>query len=263
MTTLAPPILEAKDLSKNFEAVRALRNVSLSLYAGEVIGLVGDNGAGKSTLVNVLSGTLRPDGGRVFVKGEEHRFASAADARKAGIETVFQSLALIPGLSICDNVFLSREVYRKGILGRAHFMDRRRMNDEVLQGLRRLGVALPPPTTKVAALSGGQRQAVAIARAVLWGSQIVLMDEPNAALGVTQTELVLSFVEELKNHEVGVVFISHNMEQVLRVSDRVAVMRHGEKVFEGPRSGLEPHDLVSLITGAKHALVDAPSVAET
>jgi ABC-type sugar transport system ATPase subunit len=188
-----------------------------------VVGLVGDNGAGKTTLVGV---------------------------RHAGVETVFRSLALIDTLSIAENIFLTRKRFKPG-LARARWMDRRRMRADVLEGFNRLGLELPAPETKVSALSGGQRQAVAIARAVLWGSHIVLMDEPNAALGVKQTEIVLSFVEELKYHGVGVVFISHNMGQVLRVSDRIAVMRLGRKVFDGLRADLTPEDLVGLITGAR------------
>jgi len=249
--TSTVPILELDSVSKRFEAVRALRRVSLALHAGEVVGLVGDNGAGKSTLVNVISGSLRADRGRILVDGVERQFAGAADARRSGIETVFQSLALIHSLSITDNVFLNRELFHPGLLGRLYVMDRRRMRRHVMEGFEQLGLTLPPPETKVAALSGGQRQAVAIARAVLWGSHIVLLDEPNAALGVKQTEIVLSFVEELKQHAVGVIFISHNMQQVLRIADRVVVMRLGEKVFDGPRQGLEPEDLVALITGAR------------
>jgi ABC-type sugar transport system ATPase subunit len=250
-TTIGAPILEARNIRKSFEAVRALRDVSLELHAGEVIGLVGDNGAGKSTLVKILSGTIRPDSGQLVVDGAERNFDSANHARKAGIETVFQDLSLIHSLDITQNIFLNRELFRPGFLGKLLWTDNRRMRNEVVAGFSKLGLTLPQPETKVAALSGGQRQAVAIARAVQWGSHIVLLDEPNAALGVKQTEIVLSFIERLKQHQVGVIFISHNMEYVFRVSDRIIVLRLGRKVFDGAKAEVTPRELVSHITGAR------------
>jgi ABC-type sugar transport system ATPase subunit len=245
-------VLQLDHVTKYFGPVAALQDVSLELRAGEVLGLVGDNGAGKSTLVNIMSGALRPDGGRILVDGAERQFSSPADARAVGVETVFQSLALIPTLSIVDNVYLCRELYRGGRLGRAlRLTNKREMRQEARAGFDRLGVTLPALSTKAAALSGGQRQAVAIGRAVLWGSHIVIMDEPAAALGVKQTELVLSLIERLKSHGVAVILISHNMQHVLRVADRVAVMRLGRKVadveLDGTTTGT---DLVALITGA-------------
>ncbi len=245
-------VLEVAGVTKRFGAVAALRDVSLSLRAGEVLGLVGDNGAGKSTLVNIMSGALRPDEGSIAVDGVEHRFSSPADARAAGLETVFQNLALVPTLNIVDNVYLRRELYLGGPLGRAlRLMNRRAMRQETARGFERLGVTLPPLKSKVGALSGGQRQAVAIGRAVMWGSHIVMLDEPTAALGVKQTELVLTLIERLKDHGIAVILVSHNMQHVLRVADRVAVMRLGRKVadldVEKTTTGT---DLVALITGA-------------
>jgi ABC-type sugar transport system ATPase subunit len=253
VTTNGTTVLEVRGVTKRFGAVTALRDVSLDLRAGEVLGLIGDNGAGKSTLVNVVSGTVVPDEGGILVDGVERHFHSPADARAAGIETVFQDLALIPTLNISDNVYLRREVYGPGKVGRwLRHMNKRAMRRETTRGFERLGVFLPPVKTKVSALSGGQRQAVAIARAVLWGSHIVLMDEPAAALGVKQTELVLSFVNRLKSHGVAVVFISHNMQHVLQVADRIAVMRLGAKVAEvGGGDGTSPTQLVALMTGAE------------
>ena len=244
--------MELRGVTKRFGPVTALQDVSLDVRAGEVLGLIGDNGAGKSTLVGIMSGALRPDDGTVSVGDTIRRFASPADARAAGIETVFQNLALIPTLSIVDNVYLRREMYLGGQLGKtARLMNKRGMRREARAGFDRLGVVLPPLTTKAGALSGGQRQAVAIGRAVLWGSHIVIMDEPAAALGVKQTELVLSLVERLKSHGVAVVLISHNMEHVMRVADRVAVMRLGRKVAEVPLDGsITGTHLVGLITGA-------------
>ncbi|MDI6029020.1 ATP-binding cassette domain-containing protein [Corticibacterium sp. UT-5YL-CI-8] len=245
------PVFELRDITKTYGAVRALRSVSLKLLPGEVVGLVGDNGAGKSTLSKVISGTIKPDAGEIRVDGRATVFETAVDARMAGIETVFQTLAVVPTLDIPANMYLGREEIRKGFLGKLfRLMDRGKMQRDAEEGFRKLGLKLPDLRTKVGALSGGQRQAVAIARAVLWGSKIVVLDEPTAALGVHQTEMVLSFIERLREHGVTVVFISHNMQNVLRVADRVVVMRLGQKVFEGEGASLDGARLVSLITGA-------------
>jgi ABC-type sugar transport system ATPase subunit len=244
-------VLEVHGITKHFGPVTALRDVSLELRKGEVLGLIGDNGAGKSTLVGVISGDLRPDSGSVVVDGVERAFATPADARRAGIETVFQNLALVPTLNLAENVYLRRELLAPGIGRYFRLMSKRAMRREVRQAFERFGVTLPPVRTKVSALSGGQRQAVAITRAVLWGSHIVLLDEPAAALGVKQTELVLSLVERLKSHGVAIVFISHNMQQVLRVADRIAVMRLGAKVADFyVHEQTTGTDLVALMTGA-------------
>jgi ABC-type sugar transport system ATPase subunit len=245
------PVLEVRDISKRFGAVRALHDVSFSLYPGEVIGLVGDNGAGKSTLVNIIAGSLQPDGGQIFVDGLARNFENAAQARAAGIETVFQYLSLIPTLDMAENVFLNREIFGFGKIGQTlRWMDKKEMRRQTAAGFTRLGLTLPPPTTKVTALSGGQRQAVAIARAVLWGSHIVVLDEPAAALGVRQTAIVLSFIEGLREHGVACIFISHNMEHVMRVADRIVLMRLGEKIFDAPASSTSASDLVAMMTGA-------------
>jgi len=246
------PILQVEDVSKTFGPVLALRGVSMELRPGEVLGLIGDNGAGKSTLVSLMSGAQRPDTGAIMVDGREQAFRSPADARAVGIETVFQNLALIPTLTVVDNVFLRREKYQGGRIGRlARFMNRRAMRREAAEGFARLGVTLPSLAVKAGSLSGGQRQAVAIGRAVLWGSHIVIMDEPAAALGVEQTELVLSLIERLRSHHVGVILVSHNMEHVLRVADRAVVLRHGAKVADlQVDGGVSGTDLVGLITGA-------------
>lgn len=258
---MAEPILELRGISKSFGPVRALSGVSLSLYPGEVMALVGDNGAGKSTLISIVSGSTAPDEGSILVNGTEHVFADAIQARAVGIETVFQTLALAPTLDIAENVYLGRELLRADPLGRLfRWMDKRTMRRRVAEGFERLGLSLPPLHTKVGALSGGQRQAVAIARAVLWGSRIVMLDEPTAALGAKQTEIVLNFIKRLKDHGVAVIYISHNMQHVLRVADRVAVLRLGRKVFDGERASLSGTQLVGLMTGAlaEEALAAAP-----
>jgi simple sugar transport system ATP-binding protein len=246
----AASVLELRGISKSYGPVRALRGVSMTVRAGQVVGLIGDNGAGKSTLISVVSGSAQLDRGQILVNGVGKRFGSAIDARNAGIETVFQALALAPTLDIVENVYLGREQLRGGITGRwLRWLDKRAMRREVTAGFERLGLKLPPLNTTIGALSGGQRQAVAIARAVIWGGRIVLLDEPTAALGVKQTEIVLSFIERLKEHGVAVIFVSHNMQQVLRVVDRVVVMRLGQKIFDGDRASLTSPQLVGLMTG--------------
>jgi ABC-type sugar transport system ATPase subunit len=245
------PVLEVRGIGKRFGAVRALHDVSFALYAGEVVGLIGDNGAGKSTLVNIIAGSLQPDSGEIVVDGETRRFENAAQARTAGIETVFQYLSLVPTLDMAENVFLNREIFAFGQIGHwLRWMDKAEMRRQTSDGFTRLGLSLPPPKTKVTALSGGQRQAVAIARAVLWGSHIVVLDEPAAALGVRQTEIVLSFVEGLRAHGVACIFISHNMEHVMRVADRIVLMRLGEKIFDAPAAQTTGAELVAMMTGA-------------
>ncbi len=247
-----PPVLVARGIAKRYGSVRALRGVDLELAPGEVVGLVGDNGAGKSTLVSVLSGLAQPDTGDVFVDGAAHTFTSPAQARAAGVETVFQNLALIPTLSIVDNVFLCAERYKFGRLGRLlRLVDSRRARREVLDVLAEFGLSSVDPRAKVTALSGGQRQAVAIARSVLWGSRVVLMDEPCAALGVRQTAMVLSIIRRMRDRGLAVVFISHNMPQVLEVCDRVVALRLGQKVLDARRDGLAGEDLVAYMTGAR------------
>jgi ribose transport system permease protein len=253
----AAPTLEVMDITKRFGPVVALRGVSLSLGQGEVLGLVGDNGAGKSTLISIISGVARPDSGQIRLNGKPWAETGARTIREAGIETVFQNLALVPTLSIVENMYLGRELYGPGKLAAlARRIDKRRMRREVEAAFSRLGLRMPPVTSKAGALSGGQRQAVAVARAVLWGSRVVIMDEPAAALGVQQTEAVLALIEGLKASGVATLLVSHNMEHVLRVADRVAVFRLGRKIAdldqrERQVTGME---LVGLITGATAAL---------
>jgi len=247
----ATPVLELRNLKKSYGAVRALRGVSLTVHAGETLALVGDNGAGKSTLVSLISGNARPDSGEIIVDGQLHEFRTPHEAQLAGIETVFQYLSLVQSLDIAQNVFLGRELVSVGRVGRFFGnVDKRRMRREVVEILTRLGLSLPAPRTKVVALSGGQRQAVALMRAVYWGKYIVVLDEPTAALGVKQTRIVLDFIRRIRDHGVAVIFISHNMEHVFQVANRIIVLRLGEKIFEGPTEDVTPLDIVALITGA-------------
>lgn len=250
------PALEVSDITKRFGPVVALRGVSLALDRGEVLGLVGDNGAGKSTLISIISGVAKPDSGEIRLDGKPWAEGGVRTIREAGIETVFQNLALVPTLSIAENMYLGRELHGPGRLASAvRRIDKRRMRREVEGAFTRLGLRMPPVTSKAGALSGGQRQAVAVARAVLWGSRVVIMDEPAAALGVQQTEAVLALIGRLKAEGVATLLVSHNMEHVLRVADRVAVFRLGRKIAdldqrERPVTGMQ---LVGLITGATPA----------
>ena len=245
--------LEVTEITKRYGPVVALRGVSLALDYGEVLGLVGDNGAGKSTLISIISGVARPDSGEIRVDGRPWAEAGARTTREAGIETVFQNLALVPTLSIAENMYLGRELYGPGRTATAiRRIDKRRMRREVEQAFDRLGLQMPAVTSKAGSLSGGQRQAVAVARAVLWGSRVVIMDEPAAALGVQQTEAVLGLITKLRLEGIGTILVSHNMDHVLKVADRVAVLRLGRKIAdldmrERPVTGME---LVGLITGA-------------
>lgn len=244
-------VLEVRDVVKRYGPVTALSGVSLSLRRGEVLALIGDNGAGKSTLVSIISGLTKPDSGEVLVAGASFSSNPHA-ARSAGIETVFQNLMLVPTLDIAQNVFLGRELYGGGTIGRVfHNVNNHKMRHEVEEAFASLGLNLPPVTAKAGALSGGQRQAVAIARAVIWGSKIVVMDEPLAALGVKQTEAVLGLVEGLRDHGIATLLVTHNMQHVIRVASRVAVLRLGQKVADvdlAERS-ITGMQLVGLITG--------------
>jgi ABC-type sugar transport system ATPase subunit len=246
----APPALEVKSISKRFGAVRAVRDVSFAIQAGSVLGLIGDNGAGKSTIVNMVAGVFPPDEGQILVDGVECTNQTPAEARARGIETVYQSLNLILPLNIAENVYLHRELRLPDIRGRVlGWVDKDRMRNEVAAGLSRLDLHLPNPRTKVATLSGGDRQLVAIARPVLWGSRVVVLDEPFASLGVHETDVVVSFVDRLREHGVGVMVVSHNMEHVLRVTDRIVALRLGEKVLDTKTSDTSGEELIEVLTG--------------
>ena len=245
------PILEARAISKSFGAVQALKDVSLVLQPGEVLGLVGDNGAGKSTLIKCLSGVLTPDTGTILIDGKQVHMESPQHAREQGIETVYQGLALVDSLNVTENLFLNREkTSRLPLLGRLGWLDKKGMERESLEVLDRLGIRIPSVRRDVVYLSGGQRQAIAIGRAIAWGRHIVFMDEPAAALGVEQAQHVVELIATLSSRDVGVIFISHNMRHVMNVCSRVIVLLHGRKVAEVSTAVVGERDLVDLITGA-------------
>jgi D-xylose transport system ATP-binding protein len=252
MTVTADPntmVVEVENVNLSFGNVRALRDVSLTLRPGEITALVGDNGAGKSTLVRVLSGIHQADSGRVAFEGEDVHFASPEDARRHGIETVHQNLALVDDLTVWQNLFLNREMVRR--FGPIAFLDRSGMRREAQRMVSELAVNVPDVQSRVRRLSGGQRQAVSICRAAGFSSKLVIMDEPTAALGVQETERVETLVRKLRDDGHAVLLISHNFAQVLRLSDHVWVMRSGRCVGGRRTADTTGEEIVALITGAQ------------
>jgi simple sugar transport system ATP-binding protein len=243
--------LRLDGISKHFGAIHALSDVSLSLQPGEVVGLMGDNGAGKSTLVKIIAGNFRPTHGSIFIDNREVQFHGPLDARRAGIEIVYQDLALCDNLTAAVNVFLGRELTRR--VGPLRILDYAAMNARAATLFRELR-SETRPRDKVKSMSGGQRQAVAIARTRLSDADIVLMDEPTAAISVRQVAEVLNLIRELKRHGVAVILISHRMPDVFNVADRVIVLRRGRKVADKPVAATSPEEVTGLITGAiEHA----------
>lgn len=243
------PALIASGVVKTYGHVQALQGTDFECRRGEVTALIGDNGAGKSTLVKVLSGSTSADAGQILVDGKEYAPSSPVDAHAAGIETVYQDLALAPHLGPAANLFLGRERRRKGLLGRLGFLDEKAMRAEAARQFAELGVTADATAVSVAALSGGQRQGVAVARAVAWGRSIVLLDEPTAALGVVQTKNVLQLVRRVADAGVAVVLISHSMPDVLAVADRIEVLRLGQRVARFTRAEVSVERLVTAMTG--------------
>jgi simple sugar transport system ATP-binding protein len=243
--------LQLKGLSKAYGPVRALMDVSLTLRRGMVLGLLGDNGAGKSTLVRCVSGNEIPDHGVILVDGCPVQIDSPHAARALGIETVHQDLALVPTLNVAENLFLNREIARGGMMLRPlGWLNKRAMYAQARAILDELNVVLPSMRLAVERLSGGQRQAVAVGRAAAWGSHIVIMDEPSAALGVAQARNVRQLIAKLASKQVAVLLITHNMQEAIEVCDRAVVLRHGRKVGEVDTADVSARDLVDLITGA-------------
>jgi simple sugar transport system ATP-binding protein len=244
--------LELRNMTKSYGPVHALRAVSFSAESGEVVGLIGDNGAGKSTLVKCLSGIVKPDHGEIVLNGSPVSIDSPKAARHFGIETVHQDLALIDTLDVTANLFLNREqVAGRGPVKGFGWLRNRHMHREAKQILDTLKINIPSVRHPIERLSGGQRQAVAVGRAVAWGQRIVLMDEPSAALGVEQTRLVLELIATLRDQGIVVILISHNMQQVLEVCSRAVVLRHGAVVADLETADVTPRDLVEYITGSR------------
>ena len=247
---MAEPLLRATGLTKQYGQVKALQGADFDVHAGEVVALIGDNGAGKSTLVRMLSGSEQPDGGSIEFDGRNVSLNTPIEARRLGIETVFQDLALAPHLDPIQNLFLGREVMRRGLLGRLGFMDTASMRASGTQTFAGLGSTVRNLSGPIGSMSGGQKQSIAVARAAAWASKVIFLDEPTAALGVVQTKGVLDLIRRVRDEGIGVVFISHSMPHVLEVADRVQVMRQGRRVitYRGPDSSVE--ELVGAMTGA-------------
>jgi ABC-type sugar transport system ATPase subunit len=253
------PALEVRSLSRSFGPVQALSEVSLELFPGEVLGLLGDNGAGKTTLVRCLSGVLSPDEGSILVDGQEVRLDTPQRARDLGVEVVHQDLELVRTMDVASNLFLNRELRsRQAPLKWLRWLDKRRMYRESEAILDRLRIRVPSVRDSIEHLSGGQRQAVAVGRAVGWGRHIVLMDEPAAALGVQQAQHVLEIIRSLGESGVGVLLVSHNMQHVVEVCDRAVVLRHGRMAGSVRIPDVTPRDLVDLITGAASGVSEGP-----
>lgn len=250
-TTGPTTVLTAEGISRRFGAVVALAAASISVAKGEVVGLVGDNGAGKSTLIKILSGVLTPDAGRIVLDGGELNFKGPGDALTAGIETVYQDLALVDTMSAYQNVYLGREpLARQRLLRLFNLVNDRTMRRQSKEVLLGLGVKIPSVNATVKLMSGGQRQCLAIARAVLWGRRIVILDEPTAALGVRESDQVLEVISRLRDHGVSVIVVTHNMQHLVRVADRVTVMRLGRTVATRAVKDTTVEEVVGLITGA-------------
>lgn len=244
-----PPILQVRDLYKRFGGLVAVEAVSLQVYPGEVVGLLGDNGAGKSTLIKIISGVHRPDGGQIIFDGSEVTLSSPLEARRLGIETIYQDLALCENLDASANIFLGRETtHRRRLLKE---LDYAYMLKEAHKVLEQLDIQIPDPRRPIRQLSGGQRQAVAIARAVYWNARLMIMDEPTAALGVPEQIKVLQLVRTLRERGVPVIIVSHNLQDIFAVADRVVVMRRGRKVGERDIGATDNNEIVSLMVGAE------------
>ena len=249
--TSAALVMEARGLVKRFGHVTALDHADFELREREILAVIGDNGAGKSTLIKALSGALVPDAGEIRLDGQPVNFRSPMDARSAGIETVYQDLAVAPALTIAENLFLGRELRRAGVLGSVfRMLDRRRMYEESTKHMRELRIEIGSMNQPVETLSGGQRQGVAVARSAAFARHVVIMDEPTAALGVKQSGMVLDLIRRVRDRGLSVVLISHDMPHVFEIADRIHVARLGRRIAVLNPTKISMSDTVALMTGA-------------
>ena len=245
------PILEARGLSKAYGNVVAMEGADFDLYPGEILAVIGDNGAGKSTLIKALSGAIIPDEGEILLDGKPVNFRSPHDARSAGIETVYQDLAVAAALDIAENLFLGREKRRGGILGSwFRMIDHKGMREEAVKQMKALQIGIRSMSQAVETLSGGQRQGVAVARAAAWAQKLVIMDEPTAALGVRESGQVLELIKRVRDNGLPVILISHNMPHVFEIADRIHIQRLGKRVAVVDPKERSMHDVVGIMTGA-------------
>ncbi|WEG14754.1 ATP-binding cassette domain-containing protein [Pullulanibacillus sp. KACC 23026] len=250
MSEKKTPFLSVQSIKKSYGAVQALGGVSFDVYPGEVVALVGDNGAGKSTTIKMIAGVAQPDEGQILIEGKPVALNGPAISEKYGIQTVYQDLALCDNLDIVSNLYLGRELRKTRIPGVLSTLDKIQMETKAGPVLKDLKINLPPLNSLVASLSGGQRQVVAVARAVLWGSKLVMLDEPTAALGVAQQRTVLDLIKNLRDKGVGVIVISHNMADVFEVADRIVVLRLGKTVANFITKESTREEVIAAITGA-------------
>lgn len=255
---MTEPILKGRGLTKRYGRVTALDNCDFELMPGEIMAVIGDNGAGKSTLIKALSGAVIPDEGEVFLDGQRVQFASPNDARQAGIETVYQTLAMSPALSITDNMFMGREIRKTGIMGKLfRQLDRKKMEAFARDKLSELGLmTIQNINQAVETLSGGQRQGVAVARAAAFGSRVIILDEPTAALGVKESRRVLELIQDVKARGIPIILISHNMPHVFEVADRIHIHRLGRRLAVINPAEHSMSDAVAFMTGAKNPSAD-------
>ena len=252
--TAQTPVLEVRNVSKRFGGVKALDNVSMEVQRGEIKGLVGDNGAGKSTLIKIISGVYPPDSGEILINGESVHFSSPRDGREYGIETVYQNLALSENLDVPSNFFLGRELVLGGLLKFFKLMRLREMQKRARQAIEDLHVKIPSVDSQVRWMSGGQRQAVAVARSAFWKGQLLLLDEPTAALGVEESGEVMRLLKKLASEQkISMIVISHNLEHVWSLCDSIDVLRQGKKIASVRKDETTPEEVVGYITGA-HAV---------
>jgi ABC-type sugar transport system ATPase subunit len=249
-------LIELKGITKTFGGVYALDNVDFEVYEGEIVALIGDNGAGKSTLIKVISGVYMPDSGEIYFKKNKVEIKNPNDSMKLGIETIYQDLALFDDLTASANLFIGRELFFPGIGKTFGILNRREMNKQTANTLQKIGIELSDVDMNVRIFSGGQRQGIAIGRAILWGKKLVIMDEPTAALGVRESAKLLALIKNLISMVEGIIVISHNIEHVINIANRAVVLRRGKRVGEmeinirsSEDSDRVHHDLVAMITG--------------
>lgn len=242
------PLVDMRNIKKSFGKVRALKGVNFSVNRAEVVGLLGDNGAGKSTLIKVLVGYYQPDEGEIYFEGRRVKFSSPREARELGIETVYQDLALVNLMPLWRNFFLGRELVYK--LCSIRWLDKKRMRKIALEALADIGISVRNVDDTVAFLSGGERQAVAIARAIHFGAKLLILDEPTAALSVGETRKVLEHILEAKRRGISVIFITHNIYHVYEVADRLVILERGEKIGEYKKEHVTPQQVMDLIAAA-------------
>jgi len=245
------PVLEARGLVKRYGHVTALDGADFQLLAGEILAVIGDNGAGKSTLIKALAGAIIPDAGEILLDGKLVRFHSPLDARRQGIETVYQDLAVAPAMSIAENLFLGREPKRTGLLGWLGALDKKRMLAEAMRHMQSLKIGIRSMKQAVETLSGGQRQGVAVARSAAFARHVVIMDEPTAALGVKEGNMVLELIRRVRDRGLPVILISHNMPHVFEIADRIHIARLGKRAAVVNPKHISMSDTVAVMTGAK------------